>query len=508
MSSSHSTVTYTSESDVDGSPWGIHMMTGYEYKASKAAPRSPKHAPPSPVYASDSPEHAPPSDDNLEPTEDQALPAPVSPSPLSPYYSTNSQHIEDDPQEADPEDVPEEDPFEDEDEEVEELLALAASILAVPDPTLPYKDETEPFEEDEVTPTSPSHTSPSVTPLSQTRLRRMRKSVRPHHLLSLGTMADNVALVASPPLLLSPLAETLFPRLICHLGRELDFSLHPIYLRLERALKLLLLDCVGLLWPPREGMRILRTKTVTAEQEVADSRDAWSFAMDRIRALKYKIQESDDRLTRFGEQNATKKNGVSAAAIEQLINQRVADALLTHEANRNKDNGNGCHDSGGGSRRSLHTAHGCTYKEFLNCKPLNFKGTEGAVGLAYWFENMEFVFHIGNCVVECQVKYATCTLLRGILTWWNFHARTVRHDAAYEMTWKNLIKMITEAYCPRNEIQKLENELWNLTAKGTDLVGYTQCFQELALLCSRMLLEETDKVERFIWGLPDRIREM
>ncbi|GKC46512.1 putative reverse transcriptase domain-containing protein [Tanacetum coccineum] len=51
--------------------------------------------------------------------------------------------------------------------------------------------------------------------------------------------------------------------------------------------------------------------------------------------------------------------------------------------------------------------------------------------------------------------------------------RTVRHDAAYEMTWKNLMKMMTEAYCPRNEIQKLENDLWNLTAKGTDLVGYT-----------------------------------
>ncbi|GJV31508.1 hypothetical protein Tco_1391908 [Tanacetum coccineum] len=90
-----------------------------------------------------------------------------------------------------------------------------------------------------------------------------------------------------------------------------------------------------------------------------------------------------------------KRNGMSAAAIEQLINQRVADALLTHEANRNKDNGNGSHDLGGGNRRSLHNVRGCTYKEFLNCQPLNFKGTKGAVGLAYWFENMEFVFHIG-----------------------------------------------------------------------------------------------------------------
>ncbi|GJS81030.1 hypothetical protein Tco_0747571 [Tanacetum coccineum] len=93
-----------------------------------------------------------------------------------------------------------------------------------------------------------------------------------------------------------------------------------------------------------------------------------------------------------------------------------------------------------GGERTLHTARGCMYKEFLNCQPRNFKGTEGAVGLANWFEKMESLFHISNCVVECQVK-------------------TVGHDAGYEMTWKSLMKMMTEAYCQRNEIQKLENEL-------------------------------------------------
>nr|GEX83214.1 reverse transcriptase domain-containing protein [Tanacetum cinerariifolium] len=30
--------------------------------------------------------------------------------------------------------------------------------------------------------------------------------------------------------------------------------------------------------------------------------------------------------------------------------------------------------------------------------------------------------------------------------------------------------MVTEAYCPRNEIKKLEIELWNSTVKGTDVV--------------------------------------
>nr|GEU35607.1 hypothetical protein [Tanacetum cinerariifolium] len=168
--------------------------------------------------------------------------------------------------------------------------------------------------------------------------------------------------------------------------------------------------------------------------------------------------------------------------------------------NQNNGNGNnnenGSHDSRSDRGRTLHTARGCTYKEFLNCQPLNFKGTKGVIGLTYWFEKMEFVFHISNCVVECQVKYATYTLLGGSLTWWNSHVRTVRHDAAYEMTWKSLMKMMTEAYCQRNEIKKLENELWNLTVKGTNLASYRKHFQESALLCSRMFRKETDKIER------------
>ncbi|GKA50534.1 reverse transcriptase domain-containing protein [Tanacetum coccineum] len=206
-----------------------------------------------------------------------------------------------------------------------------------------------------------------------------------------------------------------------------------------------------------------------------------------------------------------KKNSMSAAAIEELIAQHsIDDALATYDANRNSRNGNGdgdgSHDSRSSGRRMSHTTRGCTYKEFLNYQPLNFKGTEGAVGLAHWFEKMESVFHISNGTVECQVKYATCTLLGGALTWLNSHIRTVGHDAAYEMPWMTLIKMMTENYYPRSEIKKLEIELWNLKVLSTDVVSYTQRFQELALLCARMLPEESERVKKYIGGLPDSIQ--
>ncbi|GKA59903.1 putative reverse transcriptase domain-containing protein [Tanacetum coccineum] len=124
------------------------------------------------------------------------------------------------------------------------------------------------------------------------------------------------------------------------------------------------------------------------------------------------------------------------------------------------------------------------------------QGTEGVVELTQWFERMETVFCISNCSVENQVKFSTCTLLASALTWWNSHVMNVSHDVAYAMTWADLRKKMTDKYCPRNEMKKLEAELWNLKVKGTDVIGYNQRFQELALLCVRMFPKESDKIER------------
>ncbi|GKE85783.1 hypothetical protein Tco_1559525 [Tanacetum coccineum] len=64
---------------------------------------------------------------------------------------------------------------------------------------------------------------------------------------------------------------------------------------------------------------------------------------------------------------------------------------------------------------------------------------------------------------------------------------------------------MTDKYCPRGEIKKLEVEMWNHKVKGTDVVSYNQRFQELALMCARMFPEESDKIEKYVSGLPDMI---
>ncbi|GKA96342.1 reverse transcriptase domain-containing protein [Tanacetum coccineum] len=94
----------------------------------------------------------------------------------------------------------------------------------------------------------------------------------------------------------------------------------------------------------------------------------------------------------------------------------VADALAECEANKSSGNGDDSHYSGSGGRRPVPTTHECTYSGFLKCQPLNFKGTEGVVGLNQWFEKMESIFHIINCIVACQIKLLTCNSLGSALT--------------------------------------------------------------------------------------------
>ncbi|GJW47041.1 putative reverse transcriptase domain-containing protein [Tanacetum coccineum] len=85
----------------------------------------------------------------------------------------------------------------------------------------------------------------------------------------------------------------------------------------------------------------------------------------------------------------------------------------------------------------------------------------------------------------------------GMVAGRNSHVKVVGHNAAYEMTWKSLMKMLTDKYYLRGEIKKLEIEIWKLKVKGTHIASYMQCFQELALMC----------VEKYVGGLPDVIQE-
>ncbi|GJX43161.1 hypothetical protein Tco_0259837 [Tanacetum coccineum] len=173
------------------------------------------------------------------------------------------------------------------------------------------------------------------------------------------------------------------------------------------------------------------------------------------------------RLRRLESTMTITRSGMTLEAIEELINRCVEEALAAYEATRvanvleaenqsqnDSDNGNGNGGNGNGKngnsgngnpnengRGDRPVARECTYQDFMKFQPLNFKGTEGVVGL-------------------------------------------IRAVAAFAMSWRELMKLMTEVYCPRNED-----------------------FKDGILCCGiDMVPEEEDQVEKFIGGLPDNIQ--
>ncbi|GKE50626.1 putative reverse transcriptase domain-containing protein, partial [Tanacetum coccineum] len=94
-----------------------------------------------------------------------------------------------------------------------------------------------------------------------------------------------------------------------------------------------------------------------------------------------------------------------------------------------------------------------------------------------------------------KVKFATAILQCRALTWWNGRTASMGIDAANGTPWAKVRKWMTEEFCPRSVLQRLEQELYNLKLKGIDIDGYTNRFHELALLCPRMVEPEQVKVE-------------
>ncbi|GJW05809.1 ribonuclease H-like domain-containing protein [Tanacetum coccineum] len=117
--------------------------------------------------------------------------------------------------------------------------------------------------------------------------------------------------------------------------------------------------------------------------------------------------------------------------------------------------------------------HECTFAGFMKCNPTVFHGTEGAIKLRRWFEKTKSVFEISKCA-EGRRVFKVCCFCNTARTAFDFgggHAK----------------------FCPIEELQRIEHELWNLKVKEYNIVTYTQTFNELALMCPRMVEPECVK---------------
>ncbi|GJZ45289.1 putative reverse transcriptase domain-containing protein [Tanacetum coccineum] len=446
----------------------------------------PKH-PPSLDYVP-GPEHPP---SPVEPP-----PADASPTASSTGYVTDSDPDEDpeeDPKEdhadypvdgGDDDDEPfddkydddeDEEPFKDKDDEEEHLALTDSSIVPVAD-LVPSTEDTEAFETDEFPPTPKS--PQTKVPFSQTRLRRARKTITSpltttshHHLLYLTTKLYHILPLPLSPLLPLPALLSIPPpvdrREDIH---DVELLPHKRLCLTTPTLRYEVGESSTAAPRPTRGHRAdyvfigtMDAKIRQAVEEVASTTlEGVNARVTELAAVQEQdtqdiyavIEDAQDRQTQLSQRvDISSLHGQLSAALGQIQALQARDQ--TH-----------ADDPEGANplfyfvviriialkRTSAATARAATaaaradvavaaaspmtaaaVEQLIEARVSAALGTEGVVVLAQWFEKMELVFHISNCVVENQ---------------------------------KTLKKMMIVKYCPRGEIKKLEIELWNLKVKA------------------------------------------
>nr|GEY00945.1 hypothetical protein [Tanacetum cinerariifolium] len=106
-------------------------------------------------------------------------------------------------------------------------------------------------------------------------------------------------------------------------------------------------------------------------------------------------------------------------------------------------------------------------RPFIDETGLEYNKEEGTVMFKQYEGDKRGVRHLLRLEKEMMDDEGKLTAL----TWWNSYVMTVGHDVAYAITCANLKKKMTDKYCPRVEMKKLEFKLWNLKVKVTDVIG-------------------------------------
>nr|GEX21276.1 reverse transcriptase domain-containing protein [Tanacetum cinerariifolium] len=143
-------------------------------------------------------------------------------------------------------------------------------------------------------------------------------------------------------------------------------------------------------------------------------------------------------------------------AVDQLVRDGI-EAAIRDERKRVRREAT----RAGGPARGPVTApmaRECSFSGFMKCGPTQFHGTEGAVVLVRWFKKIENIVEISECEEE------------------------------------------------KKEVQRLEDKLRHLKLRDMNIAAYTERFNELALLCPDVVLNEKKKVELYIKGLPKIIK--
>ncbi|MFS8018620.1 putative transcription factor interactor and regulator CCHC(Zn) family [Helianthus anomalus] len=148
-----------------------------------------------------------------------------------------------------------------------------------------------------------------------------------------------------------------------------------------------------------------------------------------------------------------------------------------------------------------------SFKKFKACGPKEFTGEDGPTAMFHWFDSVEVTLRQSGCPENLQTLNAIGVFQSRALDWWTAERNKRGNDAAYELTWEELKKIMIDEFCPPHERQKLEDEFWGIKQKDGDNAALTARFKQLSIICPDQVKTPEQTIKKYIRALPDCVAD-
>ncbi|XP_035845332.1 uncharacterized protein LOC118491569 [Helianthus annuus] len=149
----------------------------------------------------------------------------------------------------------------------------------------------------------------------------------------------------------------------------------------------------------------------------------------------------------------------------------------------------------------------CTYKEFMACNPLPYKGEVDPIACQRWISSTEVVFTRSRCEVEDQVMFATGLLQLQAKDWWDAYSKELGDDKVQSLIWQEFKESFLKYYSPQSAIDKIQEDFLRLRQKNETIDEITNKFLERVKFCEEIAGTERQRIIRYHAMLKAEYRE-
>ncbi|XP_035841510.1 uncharacterized protein LOC110876781 [Helianthus annuus] len=149
----------------------------------------------------------------------------------------------------------------------------------------------------------------------------------------------------------------------------------------------------------------------------------------------------------------------------------------------------------------------CTYKEFMACNSLPFKGEIDPIACQRWIASTEAVFIRSHCENEDQVMFATGLLQLQAKDWWDVYSKEIGEEKVQVLTWQEFKEPFLKYHCPQSAIDKIQEDFLHLRQKDETIDEITNVFLDKLKFCKDIAGTERMKINHYYGMLKAEYRE-